>query len=289
MDPVFLSSVIALGAMGLLFGSGLAYAAKKFAVEVDPKVERIVGHLPNANCGSCGLPGCNAYAEAVAAGRVPPNRCTPGGQDVASKIAYIMGLTGVKAEEPKVAVVQCQGGKAEAKEKFVYQGIEDCRAALLVGGGPKACKYGCLGFGSCVKACPFDAMYMNENGLPVVIEDKCTGCNICVVTCPRNIMALIPRSQSVYLGCISQDKSKEVKAVCSVGCFTCKLCVSPKVTPSGSIVMNGNLPVIQNIQSAELFAAFDKCPSKSFVIRGERTKEAVRVSADDEQKCLTGS
>ena len=267
MDPLFLSSIIALGGLGLLFGVGLAYAAKKFAVKVDPRVEEIVEILPGANCGACGQPGCSAYAEAVVAGQTPPNKCSPGGQEVAEKISQILGLTGVEAEEPKVAVVQCQGGKAEAKEKFIYEGIQDCSAAELVGGGHKACEYGCLGLGSCVKACPFDAMYMSDNGLPVVIEDKCTGCNVCVVTCPRDIMALIPRSQKVFLGCVSQDKLKAVKSVCSVGCFACKICTTPKVTPSGAIKMEGNLPVIQDIHSEELFAAVAKCPSKSYVVR----------------------
>jgi len=267
MDPLFLSSIIALGGLGLLFGVGLAFAAKKFAVKVDPRVEEIVEILPGANCGACGQPGCSAYAEAVVAGQTPPNKCSPGGQEVAEKISQILGLTGVEAEEPKVAVVQCQGGKAEAKEKFIYEGIQDCSAAELVGGGHKACEYGCLGLGSCVKACPFDAMYMSDNGLPVVIEDKCTGCNVCVVTCPRDIMALIPRSQKVFLGCVSQDKLKAVKSVCSVGCFACKICTTPKVTPSGAIKMEGNLPVIQDIHSEELFAAVAKCPSKSYVVR----------------------
>ncbi|NIA29790.1 MAG: Fe-S cluster domain-containing protein [Actinobacteria bacterium] len=282
MDPLFLSSIIALGGLGLLFGVGLAFAAKKFAVKVDPRVEEIVEILPGANCGACGQPGCSAYAEAVVAGRVPPNKCSPGGQDVAARMSHILGITGVEAEEPKVAVVQCQGGKAEAREKFIYEGIQDCSAAELIGGGHKACEYGCLGLGSCVKACPFDAMYMSDNDLPVVIEDKCTGCNVCVITCPRDIMALIPRSQKVFLGCVSQDKLKAVKSVCSVGCFACKICTIPKVTPSGAIKMEGNLPVIQDIHSEELFAAVAKCPSKSYVVR--KVSEPVTESKDKLEK-----
>jgi Na+-translocating ferredoxin:NAD+ oxidoreductase subunit B len=273
MDPLFLSSIIALGGLGLLFGAGLAYASKKFAVFVDPKVEAILSALPGINCGACGRPGCAAYAEAVANGEEPPNKCSPGGEDVTKSLAHIMGVDAV-ALDPKVAVVQCQGGKAEAVEKYVYFGPQDCTAAGLIAGGHKGCSYGCLGLGSCVKACPFDAMTMNENGLPVVVEEKCTACNICVVTCPRGIMALIPRSQKVFLGCISQDKLKEVRSVCSVGCYSCKICVTPKVTPSSAIVMDGNLPVIKDTQSNELFTAAEKCPAASYVVRGERPLEA---------------
>ncbi len=284
MNPLFLSSILALGSLGLLFGITLAYAAKKFAVHVDPRVEQITDILPHANCGACGYPGCSAYAEAVVSGKAQPTLCTPGGQEVIENISTIMGISVGQTEEPKVAVVQCQGGLAEAKEKFVYDGIEDCRAAELVEGGHKACKYGCLGLGSCVRACPFDAMYMNDNGLPVVIEDKCTACGICVTTCPRGVMALIPRSQKVFLACVSQDKGKAVKSICKVGCFACKMCALPKVTPSGSIEMEGNLPVIKKIHEDDLFTAFDRCPSKSYVIRGERPK--VETKEKEEEKAV---
>jgi Na+-translocating ferredoxin:NAD+ oxidoreductase subunit B len=267
MDPVFVPSIIVMGGLGFLFGAGLAYASRQFAVKVDPKVEQIFEILPHVNCGACGQAGCNAYADAVAAGRVPPNQCTPGGRDIIAKISFIMGLTGVQSEEPKVAVVQCQGGHEQAVEKFIYEGIQDCHAALLIGGGHKACRYGCLGLASCVHACPFDAMVMNANGLPEVIEAKCTGCNVCVVTCPRNIMAMIPRDQKVFLGCISQDRAKDVKSVCSVGCWACKICVSPKVVPTGTIVMNGNLPVIKDVTSEQVYTAAEKCPALSYVVR----------------------
>ena len=285
MDPILISSIVVLGGLGLLFGAGLAYASKKFAVHIDPRMEQIIEILPGANCGACGKPGCQAYAEAVVKGESPPNMCSPGGSEVTEKIADILGIE-AKAEEPKVAVVQCQGGHKEAVEKFHYEGIQDCNAAQLIGGGLKACSYGCLGLGSCVKACPFDAMYMNENGLPVVIEDKCTACNVCVTTCPRGIMALIPRSQNVYLGCVSQDKARAVKSVCKVGCFACKICATPKVTPEGAIEMDGNLPKIKDIYSDDLYTAFDKCPSNSYVIRfeKEKTKEKKEEKEKSEEK-----
>jgi len=269
MNSLFLPSILALGGLGLFFGAGLAYAARKFAVEVDPRVEKVLDILPGVNCGACGQPGCSAYAEAVVAGRVPPNQCAPGGPEVTSKIAQILGITGVEAAEAKVAVVCCQGGRSIAEEKFDYSGLEDCRAAELIGGGSKACRFGCLGLGSCVRACPFDAMVMTEEGLPRVLEDKCTACGICVTTCPRGIMQLIPKEQKVYLGCVSQDRAKAVKSVCKVGCFACKICAMPKVSPSGSIVMEGNLPEIKSPFSDELFLAYKKCPSKSYVLRGE--------------------
>ncbi len=275
MDFLFIASIIALGGLGLLFGAGLAYAAKKFAVYIDPKVERVIEVLPNANCGACGEPGCAAFAEAVVAGRIPPNKCAPGGSKVAAEISDILGLESVETEGPKVAALHCQGGNKEAPDKFIYQGIKDCHAAMMIAGGPKACKYGCLGLGSCERACPFDAIHMNNNGLPVVDEEKCTACGICVTTCPRQLFSLISREQTVYLGCASRDKAKSVKSVCKVGCFACKICTIPKVTPSGAIKMDGNLPVIQDITHIELYAAAKKCPANSYVVRiaQKETKE----------------
>ncbi len=266
MDLVVISSILGIGSLGLLFGAALAYASKKFAVNVDPKIEQVLEVLPGANCGGCGYPGCAGYADAVVKSGAKITLCAPGGEETVKKIARILGVEAV-VQEPKVAVVQCRGDKEKAPNRFIYDGVEDCNAAQLIMGGAKGCIYGCLGLGSCVRACPFDAMYMADNGLPVVIEDKCTACGICVSTCPRGIMALIPVSQKVFLGCVSQDKAKAVKSVCSVGCIACGLCAKEKVTPNGSVVMEGNLPKIVKITSEDLMTAVEKCPTSSFVVR----------------------
>ena len=277
---MLLASIMGLGLLGIFFGSTLAFASKKFAVKVDPKVEAVTEVLCGANCGACGFPGCSAFAEAVVIGKAPIDGCIPGGSECAQKIAGILGQEVGADTEESVAVVQCQGGNKEASERFQYQGIQDCNAAVLIAEGSKGCIYGCLGLGSCVAACPFDAMRMNDNGLPEVLEDKCTACGICVQTCPRDIMAIIPKKQKIYLGCKSQDRGKKVKQVCKVGCTGCTLCANPKVTPSGSIEMRGFLPEIININADDLETALEKCPTKSYV---KRSGDPVKITKLEKQ------
>lgn len=267
MDIVIISSIVGIGSLGLLFGASLAYASKKFAVEVDPKIEEIIQKLPGANCGGCGYPGCSGYAEAIVKSGAAMTLCSPGGDAVIQNIADIMGVEAIASGEKMVAVVQCRGDNEKAPKRFRYAGITNCHAAQILMGGDKACVYGCLGLGTCVESCPFGAMRMRDNGLPMVNEKKCTACGMCVTACPRGIMKLIPISQKVFIGCVSQNKGKAVKQVCSVGCTGCTLCANPKTTPSGSIKMNGNLPEIVNIKADDLMTAVEKCPTKSFVVR----------------------
>lgn len=259
------SSVVVLGLFGFVFGAILAYAAQIFAVEVDPRVEGIVGCLPGANCGSCGSAGCFSFAEGVVAGTQKPSGCLPGGKDVATRIGEIMGCA-VEELTPMRAVANCKGGHQEARQKFEYMGVEDCRAALLLSGGNKACEYGCLGFGSCVKACQFQAITMGENGLPIVYPELCTGCGLCVKACPRNVMSLIPKTQKIYLGCVNPEKGKAVKEVCDVGCIACGICANKNNNPSGDIVMEGGLPQVSYQDDLRIIPGATRCPSHSFVI-----------------------
>jgi electron transport complex protein RnfB len=272
MDPNVLFALAVLGLLGLIFGAGLAFASKKFAVRVDPRVERLKDVLPGANCGGCGHPGCPQFAEALVRGDANPTDCAPGGEDVARKIAEILGVEAGKMVR-NIAVVRCRGDEEACPDRFTYDGLPTCEAAHLLSGGPKGCVYGCLGLGSCVSVCPYEAIRMGPNKLPIVDEKRCTGCSLCVRACPRGIIALMPESQTVYVACVSQDKAKRVKDVCTAGCFACRMCTTPKVTPAGVIEMDGNLPKIlwDKISSVEeLQGAIEKCPAHCFVVRGRQ-------------------
>ncbi|MBQ3774217.1 MAG: RnfABCDGE type electron transport complex subunit B, partial [Pseudobutyrivibrio sp.] len=147
---ILLAAVI-VGATGCIIGFFLCFSAEKFKVEVDPKEEAVLGVLPGNNCGGCGYAGCSGLAAAIAKGEAPVNQCPVGGAPVAAQISEIMG---VEADESvrKVAFVMCHGTCENAAQLYEYTGVEDCKAmAFVPSGGPKACSYGCMGFGSCVK------------------------------------------------------------------------------------------------------------------------------------------
>jgi len=262
MNSVFIYTLISLGGLAFLLGGLLAFASKQFAVDTDPKVEQVLDILPGANCGGCGYAGCAAYASAIVTEGISATLCAPGGPEVVRKISELLGLEDT-AVERKVAYLHCAGSKDKAKEKYRYDGIEDCRSAVLLAGGPKACEYGCMGYGSCVEACNFDALCMGDDGLPVVDRDKCTGCGACVKACPKNLFSLEPYTTTIYLACSSHERGKAVKNVCSVGCIGCGICV--KVTDSDALEMVDNLPCLDYNTSLNLVLAHYKCPTKSYI------------------------
>ena len=254
-----------MAVLAVLFGLGLAFASGFCAVEVDPKVEEIDEALPQINCGACGCQGCAAYAEAVASGQAAPNKCIPGGVEVAEQLAAIMGVE-VEATMPTRAALHCQGGREVCASRYEYSGIQDCAAASLVQGGPSACSYGCLGFGDCAPVCPVDAVTMGQDRLPEIDPAKCIACGKCVTECPRGIIALLPIDCTVFIGCSTHGRGKEVKSICSRGCIACQLCV--KKTESGAISMEDNLPVIDYEKGRDFEAAIEKCPAQCFVVQG---------------------
>lgn len=216
-----ISAVAVLFVMGIVFAVLLGVAAKVFAVEVDERIPLVRECLPGANCGGCGFPGCDGLAAAIVGGTAPVNGCPVGGAACAAKVAAVMGVE-ADTSERKVAHVHCNGG-CNAADKTQYEGLQDCTAAMRVAGGPKACAFGCMGLGSCVKACAFDAIHIVD-GVAKVDTEKCVACGKCVSACPKKLIDLLPESKKVHVNCMSRDKGPEVMKVCSVGCIGCKMC-----------------------------------------------------------------
>ena len=258
MTGILIPALI-VGGTGLFIGVFLGVAGKKFAVEVDEREEAILGCLPGSNCGGCGYAGCASLAKAIAEGEAPVSQCPVGGAPVAEAIAAIMGQE-VGANARKVAYVKCAGTCEKAKQKYDYSGIEDCiMANMLQNNGPKACTYGCLGMGTCVKACPFDAIHIVD-GIAQVDKEICKACGKCVAACPKKLIELVPYDQKYLVKCNSKDKGKDVLSVCSIGCIGCKMC--EKVCESDAIHVLNNVAYIDSEKCTSCGKCAEKCPKK---------------------------
>ena len=261
-------AILLLAALGFIFGLGLFIASKKFAVETDPRIEEIADILPGANCGACGRTGCFNFAEALVHGSDEVGQCAANSAEDRCRIATILGVELSDEGEKKVAVVLCQG--ARAVEKYRYAGIKECRAAALIHGGQKECAYGCLGFGTCVAACPFGAITMRD-GLPVIDEERCTACGKCVSVCPHQLIEIHPVSHSVFVKCKSKDLGKIVNKICDTGCIACKKC--EKECPVDAIHVENKLAVIDYEKCTACGKCVKVCPNNTIVTYRKERKE----------------
>lgn len=251
--------VVLLTSVGIFFGLILAIANKKIEVETNPLIHIVEDVLPKGQCGACGYAGCLAYAEAVVLDEdVPPNLCIPGKELVANMVAE---LTGKKAEEiePRYACLKCNGCSENTTVKYNYEGIQDCICANSLLGGSKECSFGCLGLGTCVKNCHFEAIEMGENNLPIINKDLCTGCGKCESICPKHVIKMVAQDSIVVVSCNSLDKGPIAKKACSVSCLGCGICA--KNCEHNAIKIENNLAIVDE----EI--CIDKCKNPKCLIK----------------------
>ena len=255
---VVLVSVLVVGGAGLIIGLLLGLAGKKFAVEVDERETLVREALPGNNCGGCGYPGCDGAAAAVVKGEAPVTVCPVGGAACAKAMGEIMGQE-VGETVRMTAFTKCGGDCEKAKTNYDYTGVEDCAMVPFVpGGGAKKCSYGCLGYGSCVKACAFDAIRI-VNGVAVVDKEACKACGACVRTCPKHLIELVPYAGADYhVVCNSSDKGKLVMDACEIGCIGCKKC--EKNCPSEAIKVENGVAHIDYEKCTNCGTCMEVCP-----------------------------
>ena len=247
-----------VGGLGIFFGVILGISSGIFKVEKDEREEMVVALLPGANCGGCGYAGCSALAAAIAKGEAPVSACPVMSEEAVRQIADVMGKK-VSHIEKQVAFVICKGSDANAWKKYEYTGISDCFAAAKIGGGDKKCSYGCLGYGTCVGVCKFDAISV-KNGVAVVDREKCTHCTMCIRICPKKVIASKPYKNDQAVTCATKEKGATLKEICKVGCIGCKLC--EKVCPTDAIHVIDNLAAIDYEKCINCGECALKCPKK---------------------------
>ncbi len=159
-----LTALLALGALALIFGAILGYAALRFKVEADPLVDQIDDILPQTQCGLCGYLGCRPYAEAIANGDAI-NKCPPGGDAAIKKLADLLGVSAPALDSAQTPAVK--------RVAFIRE--DDC-----------------IGCTKCIQACPVDAIVGASKQMHTVISNECTGCDLCVEPCPVNCIDMVP-------------------------------------------------------------------------------------------------
>ncbi len=262
MNSLLVAPAIMVG-IGLFFGTVLAIAQRFLKVDEDPRIEATNEMLPGTNCGACGQPGCLPFAEKLVSGDVDPGQCTVSTDDAIESIAEFLEVDAGRADK-LVSRLRCAGGARQAHQIAEYRGFEGCRAAAVVSGGGKGCSWGCLGLGDCERACTFDAIHMNANGLPQVDTEKCRACPDCVAACPRDLLELVPLNQNLYVQCNIPLAGDAATQLCATACDACGRCAADAAP--GLIRMEGNLPVIDYSAGgpATPDATF-RCPTRSIV------------------------
>jgi len=267
MSITALITIISLSLLALLAAVILYFVAQKFKVIEDPRIDEVQAVLPGANCGACSFAGCRNFAEAlVKAETFEGLNCPVGGAAVMEEAAKILGKEAL-AVEPLVAVLLCNGTPEFRPNTTRYDGVPDCRIAHSLYIGETDCSYGCLGYGDCVRACTFDAMFMNnETGLPVIIDDKCVACGACVKACPRNIIELrkkAKKDRKIYVACSNCDKGGPARRACKVACIACNKCF--KVCKFDAITIENNLAYIDATKCTFCRKCVEECPTGSIL------------------------
>jgi electron transport complex protein RnfB len=286
MNPIVIYTIISLSATGIAAAVILFAIAQRFKVFEDPRIDQVEEALPGANCGGCGYAGCRNFAEAcVRAVDLTKLYCPPGGNDTMQGVASILGKEAAE-KDPQVAVVRCSGSFAHRARVNNYDGAGSCSIASSLYSGDTGCQYGCLGHGDCVRACEFDAIYMDsETGLPVVIDDKCTACGACVDACPKDIIELRKKNKSdrkIFVSCINRDKGGIAKKSCSVACIGCGKC--EKVCPHDAITIGNFLAYIDPVKCKLCRKCPPECPTNAIpeINFPPRKEKAAETSPDNQ-------
>jgi Na+-translocating ferredoxin:NAD+ oxidoreductase RNF subunit RnfB len=277
MSNTILITIISLSLLALISAVILYFVAQKFKLVEDPRIDDVQAVLPAANCGGCGFAGCRNFAEELVKSETLEGlNCPVGGPDVMKAAAEILGKSAPYAD-PLVAVLLCNGTPEFRPRTSVYTGTADCRISHNLYIGETDCSYGCMGHGNCVKACKFDAMFMDSvTGLPVIVDEKCLACGACVRACQRNLIELrkkAKKDRKIYVACSNCDKGGPARKACSVACIGCSKCL--KVCEFDAIIIANNLAYIDANKCTFCRKCVTECPTGAILAYNFPVKKSV--------------
>jgi Na+-translocating ferredoxin:NAD+ oxidoreductase subunit B len=281
-------TIIILSSVGIICGVLIFIANRYLPKEPESlaRAQKIFEHLPGANCGACGYPGCFAYAQALAedSNTFLLSPCTMLSQDpvMLAEMEKILGIEISSSVASKKAVVRCYGKSDPVGN---YSGIKTCKAASKLIGGFKKCPYGCLGLGDCIKVCPVDAISIDKKmNVAVVNPDKCTGCGLCVEECPMNVIELVPADSKVLLLC-SYEPLRNIpgRERCDNGCVHCRNCF--KACEYDAIIWNEEkaIPEFDSAKCTLCGECIKACPTETLLEMSNLNSRLEKDNLEDEK------
>lgn len=252
-----LLALLVVASVGLIAAILLTVASYFLHVPEDEKAKKIRECLPGANCGACGYTGCDQYAKALSEGSAKPNLCIPGAETTAEKLSELLGIE-IEVGEASVAFVHCNGNCEATYKKMVYDGMNSCKAASMLYGGPDACRFGCLGCGDCANACPMHAICLAD-GIAHVDVRTCIGCGVCVETCPKQLITLVPRDSTTVVMCHNAEPGAAARKNCKNACIGCKKCENN--CPEKAITVQNHLATIDYNKCSGCGVCVSLCPT----------------------------
>ena len=244
--------------IAIVFGILIIIVSKVCAVNEDERISKVAENLAGANCGGCGFAGCADFAKALVEGKAELSSCGATSSEQKEEICTILGID-FSSSEPMMAIINCAGG-VNATDKFDYVGNSGCNYQVALNGGSKSCPEGCLGDGTCLKACPHGGITYS-NGVCVIDKDLCEACGVCVRACPKHLITFIPKRAKVFVACSTKCVGKVAMTNCKVSCIGCGLCA--KNCPENAITIENGLAVIDYSKCTGCKTCVSKCPRKS--------------------------
>lgn len=278
-----LMAMAVMGGMAIILALALIWSSRKFYVAENPLIEEVAAMLPQANCGACGFPGCAGFARVLVETRDPKMICPVASREKLKEIGRAAGIE-ISDREPMVAVLHCNGSRDNAKMVSEYIGIRSCSAAHSLYTGDKLCPYSCIGYGDCLKACMFGAI-KTANGIVEFDHEKCTGCGVCIKTCPRRVISLVRKRPScVHVACSSHERGVNVRKQCKVGCIACGKCA--RVCPKDAISLEpgSNLAKIDDSKCILCGKCVVECDIMNTIHGRGKIAKAVEIMREKKRK-----